>query len=111
MKDMIYTGNAILFIARDSQRNLSYLYCDFNSTFARGWSQANINDLELNQFPRHQLEFEAMEFFKKLGIGYYHLGVEELATSDLSLKEVNIQEFKLRFHPLKITAQRLKFVS
>jgi len=109
MLEGIRNGNAKLFVALNERRLLSFLYCDFNRQFARGWSQANRSDLQPGEFPRAQLEFDAIVHFKKMGINAYHIGTRVLDPSNLTEKEKNINEFKLKFHPTEIKASMIKF--
>ena len=102
MLKYIHTGVAVLFIGRIGERNLSFLYCDFAGGFSRGWSQANSKRLNFGEFPRHQTEWEAMKYFSKRGVQYYHLGVIDEKTVGSSTKSDSINEYKLRFHPILI---------
>ena len=77
MKSLIELGHAKLFVAQKNGKSLSFLFCDYGGTVARGWSQANIQNLQHGEHPRHQLEFEAMVHFAKIGFETYHLGIDD----------------------------------
>ena len=100
MKQYISEGKAILFVAENSGRPRSFLYCDYTNIFSRGWSQANLLDLNQDEYPRHQLELESMLHFASIGSIFYHLGQEPLDLTNATNKERSIFEFKSRFHPL-----------
>ena len=100
MKELILLGRGVLFVCRSSNRNLSYLFCDYNDTFSRGWSQANSDHLQPGEFPRVITELNAMLYFMQKGVQVYHLGIQEITlnpTNDLE----GILEFKRRFHPVQ----------
>lgn len=102
MLKYIHSGIASLFIGKKGDTNLSFLYCDFAGGFSRGWSQANSQNLHSGEFPRHQTEWEAMKYFSKRGVHYYHLGIIDANTVGSSAKSDSINEYKLRFHPILI---------
>ncbi len=102
MLDYILSGVSVLFIAKKGTRNLSFLYCDFIGEYSRQWSKANSRDLLRGEFPSHQLEFEAMKYFSKVGVKYYHFSVIDSNSIGTSDKLDSINMYKLRFHPLLI---------
>ena len=109
MCELIVKEKAKLFVAITSGIEESFLYCDYDSYSARGWSQANTANLPEGRFPRTKLEWDAIQHFSKLGLARYHLGLTAMHVE--SLKMANIMGFKMRFHPELIPAQLELIVS
>ena len=100
MERYIHTGYGFLFINTVNDQPTSYLYCDGRNGLARGWSQANVKELEKKYSPRHLLEWEAIIYFhkkkfKKYEIGTKYVNGQFLYTVDEKL--LNISEFKRRY--------------
>jgi hypothetical protein len=100
MLNYIYAGIAVLFIGRKNDRKLSFLFCDFVGELSRGWSQANSQELQNREFPRHQTEWEAMLYLKEKGCRYYHLGTFDIKDIGFSAKLDSINHYKKRYHPM-----------
>lgn len=101
MREFINSGQACLFIGRTGRRDLSFLYCDFRAHLSRGWSQANSSQLQAGEFPRHQTEWEAFNYFRRVGAKYYHLGAKFEHNNDSEISKIHsINDYKDRFHPI-----------
>lgn len=101
MLEFINSGQACLFIGRSGHRDLSFLYCDFRAHLSRGWSQANSSQLLPGEFPRHQTEWEAFNYFRRVGVKYYHLGAKFEHNNDSEISKIHsINDYKDRFHPI-----------
>ena len=74
MLNLMKEGKATLFTSSIGGKEISYLYCGQFGKFAWGWSQVNLDEYEKEYSPRHQLEWEAMMHFKKMGLTCYEIG-------------------------------------
>jgi lipid II:glycine glycyltransferase (peptidoglycan interpeptide bridge formation enzyme) len=99
MKTLIRTDTSKLFVSISQGEPISFLYCDSNREYARGWSQVTKPNLGKKIFPRTLLEWTAIQAYKAEGRSVYHLGTHEKKSSDLISESLGFQEFKRRFGP------------
>lgn len=100
MLTSIEIGNATLFVANVNDMSISYLFCGHFERSAFGWSQVNIEEYELEYSPRHLLEWNAIIYYKNIGIKIYELGYRFFGKQVYYLpsdKEISISIFKERF--------------
>jgi hypothetical protein len=101
MLHMLRNGTAYLFESRNGDFSKSFLYCDANGVYARGWRQVNAVGVSRTENPRVLLEKFAIEFFRDLGYCSYHIGEISRTESDEKLDSIN--HFKLGFSPSVFT--------
>lgn len=102
MFNMLRNGKGYLFESRNRNFSKSFLFCDANGVFARGWRQVNSLNIAKNENPRVLLEKTAIEFFQKKGYCSYLIG-EIIQNSDaLDSKLASINHFKLGFNPIRM---------
>lgn len=99
MKKLIYRGVSMLFVSMFQGEPISFLYCDSNREYSRGWSQVSKPNLGTKNFPRTLLEWTAIQTYKAKGRTVYHLGVHEKGSFDSITELQGFVEFKRRFGP------------
>jgi hypothetical protein len=99
MFEMLISGNATLFESMNRGRSKSFLFCDSNGVFARGWRQVNSTTAANNENPRVLLEKTAIEYFRSEGYCAYHLGEIINHSGENNPKLASINHFKLGFNP------------
>ncbi len=100
MYDIALNGEASLFCAFLEDTAISFLFCGEFSSMAFGWSQVNVKEFEKAYSPRHLLEWEAMNYYKRNGFRYYEVGERFYGPQLLYVptdKEITIGEFKERY--------------
>jgi len=93
-------GSASLFCAFLGDIPVSYLFCGQFSSMAFGWSQVNVKEYEKTYSPRHLLEWEAINYYKKNGFSFYEIGERYYAPQLLHVpteKQITISQFKERY--------------
>lgn len=105
MRELISKGGAALFVNELSGLPISYLFCGSWGQLAFGWSQANIPEFVKEHSPRHLLEWEAINYYKRNGFRYYELG-QRYCNGQFSFfadqKLINISIFKERFGGISV---------
>lgn len=110
MFNMLRDGKGYLFESRNRDLSKSFLFCDANGVFARGWRQVNSLEIAKNENPRVLLEKTAIEFFRKEGYCSYHIG-EIIQSSDaLDSKLESIVHFKLGFNPIRLGRTNVQII-
>tara|TARA_B110000858_G_scaffold197115_1_gene257663 strand:- start:270 stop:1301 length:1032 start_codon:yes stop_codon:yes gene_type:complete len=100
MKERIIDNQATLFVSYlNKSTEISYLYCGHYEKFAWGWSQVNDLNYEKEFQPRHSLEWEAINYFKKNNFLFYDIGERyNIAQNFLpTLKQLSISDFKEKY--------------
>lgn len=100
MRDLVKSGESIIFIGVYEEQIISYLFCGIYSKMAFGWSQANLDEYAQTLNVRHLIEWMAILYFKRNGFKYYELG-ERFYTPSLyhspTEKEISISQFKQNY--------------
>jgi len=102
MEDLIRKGVSKLFVSSLNSSPISYLYCDSNRQFARGWSQVTKPGLDGGIFPRTLLEWTAIKSYKREGRLTYHLGTIQGKEKNSEATPLGFEEYKRRFHPIEL---------
>ena len=110
MFNMLRDGKGYLFESRNRDLSKSFLFCDANGVFARGWRQVNSLDIVKNENPRVLLEKTAIEFFRKLGYCSYHIGEIIQSSGALDSKLESITHFKLGFNPIRLGRTNVQII-
>ena len=100
MKERILDNQATLFVTYlNKNTEISYLYCGHYKKFAWGWSQVNDVNYEKEFQPRHSLEWEAINYYKKNNFLFYDIGERYNISSNFkpSLKQLSISDFKEKY--------------
>ena len=100
MLEMLFTNDAVLFVAMYNNEPISFLYCGTFSNIAFGWSQVNIDHFEKLFSPRQLLEWSAIKYFKENEFKFYEIGERYFKNNNLNNKtdkEVSISVMKERF--------------
>lgn len=98
MFENIIKGLAVLFSSQTKKKDISYLYCGILKDFAWGWSQVNNKNFEKEYMPRHFLEWEAIQYFKRKEFSFYELGeCCKIKGKKFTKKELSISDFKEKY--------------
>ena len=100
MKERIFENQATLFVTYlNKNTEISYLYCGHYEKFAWGWSQVNDENYEKEFQPRHSLEWEAINYFKKNNFLFYDIGERYNIGQNFvpTFKQVSISDFKEKY--------------